>query len=259
MSSLSVIITYYNKGGFLLGAIDSVLNQKYDCEIIIVDDCSNEKESIELFLFAKKQYPRIQFYQTSCNLGASGAKNYGIEKASGDIIVLLDADDKLPSAALLYISQFFDKYPDTDLLFGNYIVEQSSLEHRITIDCSWIAQDGYLNPYKVAEDWSLLGSSPFLKKAWKDVCGFDPLFPKTDDIDFHIRMILSSKKIRYINETIYQWNRGNTGNFTSKTKLDSAYSVFRNMKFYYIYLNKVNFILKLSKNFLVFFIKKTFK
>ncbi len=248
MNRLSIIITYYNKGKALLTAIDSVLNQKFDCEIIVVDDCSDNKESQESLQYVKQKYPNIDFFSTPHNLGAAGAKNFGIEKSSGDIVVLLDADDALPQGTLLHIDNFFSRYPDTDLLFGNYVLNKDDLLQQETIDCSDIAIDGLLDPQNLIKRWKLLGSSPFRKKAWKETGGFDVLFPKTEDVDFHIRMILSEKKIRYINKTIYQWNCGPEGNFMTKNRVDSAYSVCRNIKFFYLYSNKILFLLKLMKN-----------
>ena len=256
MTNLSVIITYFNKGEFIFNTIESVLHQKYPCEIIVIDDCSDHLDSIEAIKCAKNQYLNIDFCTTPYNYGSAGAKNFGIEKAWGDIIVLLDGDDELPANSLLHISKFFAKHLDTDLLFGNYILKNGNFGKEEMVDCSKIAKNGSLDPEIVAKNWLLLGSSPFAKKAWRDACGFDPLFPKTDDIDFHIRMILGNKKIRYINEVIYQWNRRDEGNFMTKTTLDSAYSVCKNMKFYYLYLGKPAFLLKSIKNLLILLVKK---
>ena len=47
---VSVIIPYFNHGDFIDDAIHSILRQEYSSlEIIVIDDCSTQKDSIEKF------------------------------------------------------------------------------------------------------------------------------------------------------------------------------------------------------------------
>jgi glycosyltransferase involved in cell wall biosynthesis len=92
---VSVIITNYNYAKFLSQCIESVLNQTYrNVEIIIVDDCS-EDASKEIIQSIEKNCPQIKTIFLTKNLGQLGAIAEAYKQASGDYIVLLDADDFL--------------------------------------------------------------------------------------------------------------------------------------------------------------------
>jgi teichuronic acid biosynthesis glycosyltransferase TuaG len=94
MSALVSIITpSFNSAKFIAETIESVQNQTYqNWEMIIIDDgSSDETESVVLFIIQNDN--RIQFYKLSQNSGPAVARNTGIEKASGDYMTFIDADD----------------------------------------------------------------------------------------------------------------------------------------------------------------------
>lgn len=98
---ISVIIPCYNVSRFIPAALNSVLNQTYqNIECIIVDDGSTDdtEKVVNEYVDADK---RVKYYRKE-NGGVSTARNYGIEKASGDLIQFLDADDSLPSEKFDY-------------------------------------------------------------------------------------------------------------------------------------------------------------
>jgi len=95
---ISVIITTYNYGHFLPDCLESVLSQTVPPdEIVIVDDGStdNTSEVIQPYL----SNPRVTYIKT-VNSGVSAARNTAIAATSGDIIAILDADDKWRSDKL---------------------------------------------------------------------------------------------------------------------------------------------------------------
>jgi hypothetical protein len=87
---VSIIIPCYNKAKWIGEAIESCLNQTHKpYEIIIVNDGSTDNSESIITGFQGVRY----FYQT--NQGVSAARNNGLNKATGDYFILLDADDKL--------------------------------------------------------------------------------------------------------------------------------------------------------------------
>lgn len=95
MVKVSVIIPTYNRPLSLKVAVESVIDQGLDdLEIIVVDDCSDEKNK-EALSEVKKRDNRIDVIRNECNLGPAASRNRGIEASSGEFILFLDDDDLL--------------------------------------------------------------------------------------------------------------------------------------------------------------------
>jgi glycosyltransferase involved in cell wall biosynthesis len=93
---VSVVITNHNYSGYVIGAINSAVNQSLQVdEIIVVDDGSTDNS---LEVLRQYDYPaNIQFINQD-NQGVAAARNNGIASATGDYIICLDADDILEPA-----------------------------------------------------------------------------------------------------------------------------------------------------------------
>ncbi len=110
MINVSIIILNYNYAQYVREAVDSALSQTYaNCEVIVVDDGSTDHSKDVL----KEYEGQIRdIYQQ--NQGMMGASNTGFNASSGDLILFLDADDKLFSEA---ISEAIKLYtPETSLI-----------------------------------------------------------------------------------------------------------------------------------------------
>ena len=94
---VSVIITSYNYETFISEAIDSVLQQSYvNKELIVVDDCSTDNSKSIISSYEDK----LQSVLKNINQGHGSAFNSGFAKATGDLIMFLDADDYLLPGSL---------------------------------------------------------------------------------------------------------------------------------------------------------------
>ncbi len=81
----------YNRAGYIMESIKSVLQQTYcNWELIIVDDAS-EDNTEELVSSIKDD--RIQFIKTGKTGLGIKIKNIGIKKAKGELIAFIDSDD----------------------------------------------------------------------------------------------------------------------------------------------------------------------
>ncbi|MDO5970927.1 glycosyltransferase family 2 protein [Flavivirga aquimarina] len=113
----SVVIPLYNKEGFIEETLKSVLTQSFKYfEIIIVNDGSTDRS--EDIVNSFKDF-RIKIF-TIKNHGASHARNYGIKKASGNYIALLDADDFWYENHLLTIFHLINEFPDMGMYCSGY-------------------------------------------------------------------------------------------------------------------------------------------
>jgi hypothetical protein len=84
----TIIIPTYNHARFIPAAIDSALNQTAPVEVIVVDDGSTDDTAAVLAGYGRRVHPiRIE------HAGPSVARNRGLEEASGEFVMFLDADD----------------------------------------------------------------------------------------------------------------------------------------------------------------------
>jgi len=100
LEKISVITTFYDAETFIANAMGSVISQKVPdgCEIeyVIVDDKSrdNSRKIVESIISStSKERFSFNLVEPEENLGCGGARKYGIEHASGDYFMFLDADD----------------------------------------------------------------------------------------------------------------------------------------------------------------------
>lgn len=106
----SVVITTFNRWQLLERAIFSALQQTIPCEVIVVDDASNdgtEKQIKELLVTYSE---RLVYYRLPKNLGHSAAVNQGVKLAMGDWIKLVDDDDYLAINCLEELSNIISHY-----------------------------------------------------------------------------------------------------------------------------------------------------
>jgi glycosyltransferase involved in cell wall biosynthesis len=94
MSSVSVVITTYNRPQFLKRAVQSALQAGPDLEVIVVDDCSTDETPDVCAELADVRYIKL-----STNQGLAHARNVGVEESSSEFIAFLDDDDlRLPDS-----------------------------------------------------------------------------------------------------------------------------------------------------------------
>ena len=92
MPIVSIIIPIYNAERYLQECLESIRVQSYkDFEVILVDDGSTDKSASICNAFVEID-KRFHYYHKT-NGGVSSARNAGLEKASGDWIAFIDADD----------------------------------------------------------------------------------------------------------------------------------------------------------------------
>lgn len=91
---LSIIVPIYNAEKYLQKCIDSLLRQGLkNYELLLVNDGSTDS-SLSICQSYAAQYEHIKILNQS-NSGVCAARNYGMRCASGEWIVLIDADDYL--------------------------------------------------------------------------------------------------------------------------------------------------------------------
>lgn len=112
---ISVIIPNYNHALYIAEAIDSVFAQTYSpIEVIVIDNGSTDDSERVLSCYRDS----IIYHKQNDNLGASSARNLGVEIASGEYLAFLDADDLWRADKLLLQYQQISQPSGPDMVFS---------------------------------------------------------------------------------------------------------------------------------------------
>ena len=108
MHQFTVVMPLYNKAGYVVDSVCSVLAQEFnDLELIVVDDGSTDGG---VDCLVELDDPRLTIIRQP-NAGVSAARNLGILRAGGVYITFLDADDLWSPMHLVHLSELIDRNP----------------------------------------------------------------------------------------------------------------------------------------------------
>lgn len=211
--TVGVVIPCYSEGSLLNRAWQSLDAQSdTDFKRIIVNDNPENSATVSVcHELEQKAAARVLWHDK--NRGTAFARNSGCRALDTDIIVPLDADDTLPTEAIRLIRRGFEKKPEADFLFGDYLVEEVEQRTRRRVNCAGLCDtDGFLDPEKILRQFNLYGGSPFRKTLWKKTGGYDSaVVSGAEDLDFWLRAFMCGARGFYIPEVIYEWHRSAGG------------------------------------------------
>ncbi len=96
ISKLSIVIPAYNEGKtihLILNKVAAVsLLNGIEKEVIIVNDCSTDETKIAIEKYMQQSPLPIVLYNHEMNKGKGAALHTGIQKATGDLVIIQDAD-----------------------------------------------------------------------------------------------------------------------------------------------------------------------
>lgn len=193
----SVIIPVYQQEPYVKEALLSVLAQREEVEVVIVDDCSPYRAVLDrdLGLFSGCDFIRV--VRPERNLGLAGARNFGIEHSSGEFILPLDADDMIAPFALQRMLRAID---GADVAYG--WMQRFGERHE-----RWVQPSGWSIAGLISEN-RLPYCSLFRRSMWEKVGGYDQSMGRGyEDWDLWIRMALAGAKFVYINAAALLYRR----------------------------------------------------
>lgn len=139
----TIIIPHYNLPQLLQRAINSI-PQRDDLEVIVVDDCSSEQNRLEVRRICKESPLRINLCEQAENKGGGAARNAGMELATGEFVMFMDADDLLNPC----INDIMDDYAQDEhhdvIFFKSSSVDNETLEPRNRFDYLNVQIDKWL-------------------------------------------------------------------------------------------------------------------
>jgi glycosyltransferase involved in cell wall biosynthesis len=187
---LSVVVPAYNAGATLsrsLGAL--VASQRPPDQIIVVDDSSTDQtgkiaREFGVHLLSLSGGPH----------GPAAARNLGVESATGDVLVFVDADVAVHADTLRLIEQRLVENPQWAALFGSYDTEplvQTWVSRYKNLAHHYVHQHGHV---EAGTFWS--GCGAIYRDTFLAIGGFDPRFRAIEDIELGARLRRSGHHIR---------------------------------------------------------------
>ncbi|WP_251547632.1 glycosyltransferase family 2 protein [Limosilactobacillus caecicola] len=233
MPKISVIIPIYNCQDFLDECLNSIRKQDYpDFEVILVNDGSTD-DSLDICQRFAQGDARFKIISQE-NQGTSAAKNAGLEKATGDYITFVDADDWFARDDTLSFLYQLLTTNDADVAVGNfneyearegkYLIHILSDDHPVI---NYTPHEWFQNEYSDDEYISQCFSTPWGKLFKRQL--FDHLrFPvgKIDEDDLTMwKTYLRATKISYCNLPIYVYRNNRAGSITDVANSAQLFSL----------------------------------
>jgi hypothetical protein len=220
--SLSVVIPARNAEKTLARALDSVLAQRVTpLETILVDDASSDATAAIAAGFADHG---VRVVALDKQRGAAGARNVGIEAATGDWIAFLDADDEwLPHKLEKQVAAIRAR-PDVSFVF--------CASHEFAPSGRFIGDTYQGRPVRDDENaWKALLACNFVatptvvarRELLLRLGGFDEALKVAEDQDMWIRLALEAApayvpeslvRVHVRNESLSAWRLGDQVTYT---------------------------------------------
>jgi len=186
---VSIVTPSYNQGRFIEETILSVKNQDYpNIEHIIVDGGSTD-ETIEILKKYEGTYNMRWISEP--DKGQADAVNKGFRLSSGDIIGWQNSDDLYTPSAISKAVEYFQKYPQIDLVFGDFyfINEQGDIIQEVRLRPFDKREYLYVGP-NITNQSAFWRRELFLKTG-----GLNTKYRYAMDFDFFVR---ASEKGRFM-------------------------------------------------------------
>ncbi|KQM63929.1 hypothetical protein ASE74_12225 [Pedobacter sp. Leaf216] len=184
---ISLITVVYNGETFLQDCFDSVKAQTYpDLEYLVIDGASTDS-TINII---QENSKHINYFVSEKDKGLYDAINKGIEQATGDVVGILNADDKLASSEILSaVAKAFIENPGIDGIYGdlNYVHP-----HTNQIIRKWRSKQA--SQQHIKEGWMPAHPTLYLKKElFKNYGNYALDLRTTADYDLILRYFYQHK------------------------------------------------------------------
>jgi GT2 family glycosyltransferase len=209
--TLSVIIPAYQASAFVADAVASALAQTVaPHEVIVCDDGSTDGLGAAL----APHLDRITLVRRPHG-GVAAARNSALEVASGEFVVMLDADDVYEPTRLEALGELAARLPDLDILATDLWLEEgggSRARFYETVDFSVADQ-------RLAILESCFVACPALRRMRVlEEGGFDESFEVAEDWDLFIRLILGGSRAGLVPEPLVRYRRHLSSTTADRTR-----------------------------------------
>ena len=231
---VSIIIPVYNARLYVKRCLDSIVNQTYkNLQILIIDDGSFDGSSdiCELYMTDK----RVQVFHQK-NSGASAARNFGLDRAEGEYILFVDADDYIDTNLLDKAVHKMEQYGADILLFDvNEITEKGVFRFINDFEKQHIKLNeldiGEIVHLILIDSISNMACNKLYRSRLWDHFRF-PIGYCYEDLFIQPSIFQSARKFIYLADTLYYNNRINPNSTTSELNDFNSFNRYSKFRAY---------------------------
>ena len=198
--SFSVLVAAYNVAGLIGEALESALGQtRPPLEVIVCDDGSTDDLESALAPFLE----RITLIRKE-NGGEATAKNAAAREASGDFLVILDADDVYLPGRLAALAELARARPDLDVLTSDAVLEVDgeAVRRCYTPELPFEVED---QRSAILRRNFVFGLAAVRRERFLEAGGFDESIRYATDWDLWARLILDGSRVGAVMEPLARY------------------------------------------------------
>lgn len=214
MCKISIIIPVYNVEKYIKKCLNSIKHQTYkDFEVILVDDGSTDNSGKICDEYSKNDI-RFKTYHIK-NGGPSKARNYGLDRVTGDYVTFVDSDDWLDSYVIDKILNYVENNPDLILYNIRYhykaVIKEVKLFENIenqNINVKKL-RNYLLTPQKYTDKSTLALTGSVCKVYKREIISkarYINNLNYAEDLCFFCQVLKNIKTILYIRDVFYNYN-----------------------------------------------------
>ncbi len=237
MIRFSIVIPLYNLEDNFDPTVNACLQQLcpgVELEVLLVDDCSTDNTAQQIQAWALREPAYIKALATTANLGPGGARNVGIDHASGEWLLFLDGDDRLAPGALKALVASIDDYADADAIGYDWAFDERSTAPvsrkcgRYDLDSLRKAKTDLIKDYlSLGMDGSVIYTAVRVDLLNKHGLRFRRGIH--EDVDFIFKVCALAHSVASLDRVVYLKNnrRGSIVNTISKQHIDDYFQAWR--------------------------------
>lgn len=251
LPKISIIMPVYNAEKTVEKALKSIRKQSFvDFEVLIINDGSTDhtKNVLERFI---QNDTRFKLYNRK-NEGVGAARQYGLEKTSGNYIIHHDSDDYMPYNALSNLYKTANKNSSATIIIGGY-EEHNKGSTKLVKPKKYKKWEELAQAILNGDVHSGLWNKLIPSHLYKGI-NFEDRIDFMEDVLILIKILLiKHPKIEYVDDYVYNYVRTDdslTGSYSEKKLKDYRYVIqkieqisensnlnmdFKRTKFYYKY------------------------
>lgn len=200
---VSVCIPVFNGKKYISETISSIVAQGYPNVEILVQDNASTDGTWELLESIAKENPNLKLERNEKNVGMAPNWNLAINRAKGDYVMLLSADDLLEPGFICECLKIFD-LKKVDIVTTNHYYLESGIKRKRKLKIKEGLYQNFsgkvllLNPFSI--NFTL-----FSKHALKRFLNKGEIFTKnilTCDYDLWIKIALSGLSVFYVKDCL---------------------------------------------------------